>query len=82
MLVASAAWADAAHVAWAPGLPAFLRDVSFEARQGELIGVVGETGAGKTGLFAALLGEIPAFCGQNLEAPPPTTEAAGAPPPL
>jgi ABC-type Mn2+/Zn2+ transport system ATPase subunit len=39
------------------GAPA-LRDVTFDARAGERIGVLGPNGGGKTTLFRALLGEL------------------------
>ena len=43
---------------YAPGEPA-LRDVSFAAGAGEIVGVLGPNGGGKTTLFRALLGELP-----------------------
>ena len=36
-----------------------LRDVSFAAGAGEIVGVLGPNGGGKTTLFRALLGELP-----------------------
>ena len=36
-----------------------LRDVSFTASPGEIVGVLGPNGGGKTTLFRALLGELP-----------------------
>ena len=44
------------------GTPA-LADVSFEARGGERIAVLGPNGGGKTTLFRVLLGELPAAAG-------------------
>ena len=40
------------------GEPA-IADLGFEARPGEIIGVLGPNGGGKTSLFRALLGELP-----------------------
>ena len=47
-----------ASFAWAPGEPPTLRDMSLEARAGQLVMVVGEVGAGKSSLLAAILGEM------------------------
>jgi len=44
--------------AYVPGRDA-LRDVSFAAGAGEIVGVLGPNGGGKTTLFRALLGELP-----------------------
>jgi ABC-type Mn2+/Zn2+ transport system ATPase subunit len=44
--------------AYAPGRPA-LEDVSFSAEPGQIVGVLGPNGGGKTTLFRALLGELP-----------------------
>jgi ABC-type Mn2+/Zn2+ transport system ATPase subunit len=43
---------------------AALRDVSFAARAGERIGVLGPNGGGKTTLFRALLGELEPMAGE------------------
>jgi len=43
---------------YVPGVEA-LRDVSFAAATGEIVGVLGPNGGGKTTLFRALLGELP-----------------------
>jgi ABC-type Mn2+/Zn2+ transport system ATPase subunit len=43
---------------YAPGRDA-LRDVSFAAGAGQIVGVLGPNGGGKTTLFRALLGELP-----------------------
>ncbi|MEA2230513.1 MAG: hypothetical protein QOD83_329 [Solirubrobacteraceae bacterium] len=40
-----------------------LRDVTFEARRGQAVAVLGPNGGGKTTLFRALLGELPAVAG-------------------
>ncbi|KAJ0419789.1 P-loop containing nucleoside triphosphate hydrolase protein [Aspergillus carlsbadensis] len=42
-------------VAYAPDLPPVLRELNFTLRQGERVGVVGRTGAGKSSLAMALL---------------------------
>ena len=41
-----------------------LRDVSFTASPGEIVGVLGPNGGGKTTLFRALLGELPVRRGE------------------
>mmetsp|Transcript_32309 Transcript_32309/g.111222 ORF Transcript_32309/g.111222 Transcript_32309/m.111222 type:complete len:1482 (-) Transcript_32309:100-4545(-) len=41
----------------------FLRHVSFNAKRGDLVAIVGETGSGKSGLFACLLGEASVVAG-------------------
>ena len=38
-------------MAYRPGLPKVLHDVSFEVRAGEKVGIVGRTGAGKSSLL-------------------------------
>lgn len=43
---------------YAEGLPDVLRDLSFEVRPREKIGVVGRTGSGKTSLALSLLRAI------------------------
>jgi ABC-type Mn2+/Zn2+ transport system ATPase subunit len=43
---------------YVPGRDA-LRDVSFAAEPGQIVGVLGPNGGGKTTLFRALLGELP-----------------------
>ena len=43
---------------YAPGTDA-LRDVGFAAGPGQIVGVLGPNGGGKTTLFRALLGELP-----------------------
>lgn len=42
---------------WDAGVP-LLQDVSLSVRRGELCSVVGSTGSGKSGLLAAILGEL------------------------
>ncbi|KAL8425677.1 hypothetical protein Efla_003997 [Eimeria flavescens] len=44
-----------ASFAWPNGAP-LLKDISFHCRKGELVGIVGSTGAGKSGLLLSLLG--------------------------
>jgi len=62
-----------------PGQEA-LRDVGFAAGPGQLVGVLGPNGGGKTTLFRALLGELPFRTGAvELAGPPayvPQTERA------
>jgi len=41
-----------------------LRDVSFELRPGQALGVIGDSGAGKSSLAAALVGIWPPFAGE------------------
>jgi manganese/iron transport system ATP-binding protein/manganese/zinc/iron transport system ATP- binding protein len=57
-----------------------LRDVTFEAGPGAIVGVLGPNGGGKTTLFRALLGELPVRRGSaELPGPPayvPQTEHA------
>jgi ABC-type Mn2+/Zn2+ transport system ATPase subunit len=48
---------------YAPGRDA-VRDVDFSARPGEIVGVLGPNGGGKTTLFRALLGELPVRRGE------------------
>jgi manganese/iron transport system ATP-binding protein/manganese/zinc/iron transport system ATP- binding protein len=48
---------------YAPGRDA-IRDIDFRARPGEIVGVLGPNGGGKTTLFRALLGELPARRGE------------------
>lgn len=43
------------QLSYRPGLPLVLKDVSFEIKPGEKIGIVGRTGAGKSSLLQALL---------------------------
>jgi ATP-binding cassette, subfamily C (CFTR/MRP), member 1 len=42
-------------LAYRQGLPLVLKDVSFQVRPGEKVGIVGRTGAGKSSLMQALL---------------------------
>ncbi|MBA3822082.1 MAG: metal ABC transporter ATP-binding protein [Deltaproteobacteria bacterium] len=64
---------------YTPGRDA-LRDVSFTADPGQIVGVLGPNGGGKTTLFRALLGELPVRRGEvELPGPPayvPQTEGA------
>ena len=64
---------------YAPGQDA-LRDVGFAAGPGQIVGVLGPNGGGKTTLFRALLGELPVRRGdvalQGRPAYVPQTERA------
>ena len=42
-------------MAYRPGLPKVLHDISFEVRAGEKVGIVGRTGAGKSSLLQCRL---------------------------
>ncbi|KAF9447357.1 multidrug resistance-associated ABC transporter [Macrolepiota fuliginosa MF-IS2] len=42
------------ELAYRPGLPLVLKDVSFDVKPGEKVGIVGRTGAGKSSLLQAL----------------------------
>lgn len=42
-----------------------LRNISLEVRPGELIGIVGKVGAGKSSLLAAILGEMERMEGEE-----------------
>ncbi|KAF5310093.1 hypothetical protein D9619_010353 [Psilocybe cf. subviscida] len=42
------------ELAYRPGLPLVLKDISFDVHPGEKIGIVGRTGAGKSSLLQAL----------------------------
>jgi manganese/iron transport system ATP-binding protein/manganese/zinc/iron transport system ATP- binding protein len=48
---------------YTPGRTA-LRDVGFAAEAGQIVGVLGPNGGGKTTLFRALLGELPVQSGE------------------
>lgn len=48
---------------YAENLDYVLKNVSFEVRPGEKVGVVGRTGAGKSSLIAAIFRIIPAYSG-------------------
>lgn len=53
---------DGLAASYGSGPPA-LRDVTFAAKAGQAIAVLGPNGGGKTTLFRALLGELPAVAG-------------------
>jgi ABC-type Mn2+/Zn2+ transport system ATPase subunit len=71
--------ASGLSAAYGPGAPA-LEGVTFTAEPGQVVGVLGPNGGGKTTLFRALLGELPARTGEvQLAARPsyvPQTERA------
>ena len=46
------------HLAFSYGKKAVLRDISFQAKYGELICLLGKNGAGKSTLFRCLLGML------------------------
>ncbi|XP_015779531.1 PREDICTED: multidrug resistance-associated protein 4-like [Acropora digitifera] len=50
---------------WDQTLSPTLKDVSFEAKPGDLNIVVGPVGAGKSSLLMVLLGELPVFSGER-----------------
>jgi ABC-type multidrug transport system fused ATPase/permease subunit len=54
---------------WNPDLPAFLKDIDVEVKQGELVAIVGEVGSGKTALITAMLGEMFASGQSVMEGP-------------
>lgn len=54
---------EATGLAAGYGGPPALRDVTFRARAGEAVGVLGPNGGGKTTLFRALLGELEVLAG-------------------
>jgi ABC-type multidrug transport system fused ATPase/permease subunit len=57
------------NFAWDPSLGAYLKDIDLEVRDGELLAIVGEVGAGKTALITALLGEMILMKGAELKSP-------------
>jgi ABC-type Mn2+/Zn2+ transport system ATPase subunit len=60
--VSAAVRAEGLAAAYGPAAPA-LRDVTFAAVAGQAVAVLGPNGGGKTTLFRALLGELPARAG-------------------
>ena len=66
------------HLSTAGGEVEILKDISFDVREGEFLGVVGRSGTGKTTLLRVLAGLIPAssgtllYDGGPLEGPPGT----------
>ncbi|MEO8595530.1 MAG: ABC transporter ATP-binding protein [Candidatus Solibacter sp.] len=54
---------SAAHVTKRYGKNTVLDDVSFQVREGEVLGLIGPNGAGKTTLFECLAGLLPADSG-------------------
>jgi len=54
------------HLSFCYGARAVLEDVCFEAREGELLCVLGPNGVGKSTLFKCVLGLLPDYGGQVL----------------
>jgi ABC-2 type transport system ATP-binding protein len=68
--VNSATTVDVAQVHKSYGSRLVLRGVNFQARRGELVGIVGENGAGKTTLLRILSGQLRPDSGSvNLDGP-------------
>jgi zinc transport system ATP-binding protein len=63
--VANAVQLSAQNVGVAFGTEVALKDVSFEVRKGEFIGLVGQNGSGKTTLLRVLLGLIKPSTGRT-----------------
>jgi ATP-binding cassette subfamily C (CFTR/MRP) protein 4 len=42
-----------------------LKNISFEVKPGQLVGVIGAVGSGKSSLLLALLGEMPSIKGES-----------------
>jgi len=63
-LARTAPLAETDHVTCRFGRVTAVRDVSVEVRPGEVVGLIGANGAGKTSLIRMLIGLIPATSGQ------------------
>ncbi|MFB9835721.1 ATP-binding cassette domain-containing protein, partial [Actinoallomurus acaciae] len=55
---------DGLGVSYGRGSGRVLSDVSLSVEPGEVVGVVGETGSGKTTLVRAVVGLVPAEAGR------------------
>lgn len=57
---------DKLTVCYRPGLPPVLKELSFNVKAGEKIGIVGRTGAGKSTIVGSILRLVEAAAGAVL----------------
>jgi ATP-binding cassette subfamily C (CFTR/MRP) protein 1 len=57
---------DKLTVCYRPGLPSVLKELSFNVKAGEKIGIVGRTGAGKSTIVGSILRLVEAAAGAVL----------------